>query len=138
MGTSGRDGRPGGHLQEGCRTMTLLVEQRLERLRGSLSAEEPGARGIERIARNPECTRLRALTIAGITPKTAAESVYGEKTQQGQSPFALAIGNSFERSLIKDGAAALLKLLRDAGRLTISECKVVVMPDLVPGVGAAV
>jgi hypothetical protein len=118
--------------------MTLPVEQRLERLRGSLPAEEPGARGIERIARNPECTRLRALTIAGITPKTAAESVYGEKTQQGQSPFALAIGNSFERALIKDGAAALLKLLRDAGRLTIAECKVVVMPDLVPGVGAAV
>jgi hypothetical protein len=118
--------------------MTLPVEKRLERLRGSLSAEEPGARGIERIARNPECTRLRAITIAGITPKTAAERIYGEKTQQGQSPFALAIGNSFERGLIKDGAAALLKLLRDGGRLTIAECKVVIMPDLVPGVGAAV
>jgi hypothetical protein len=118
--------------------MTLRVNQRLERLRGSLSAEEPGARGIERIARNPECTRLRALTIAGITPKTAVERIYGEQTQQGQSPFALAIGNAFEHGLIKYGAAALLKLLREAGRLTTRECKVVVIPDLVPGVGAGV
>ncbi len=118
--------------------MSLPVDQRLAHLRGSLPAEEPGARGIERIARNPECTRLRALTIAGITPKTAAESVYGEQTQRGQSPFALAIGNAFEQGLIKDGAAALLKLLRDAEHLTTAECKVVVIPDLVPGVGPRV
>jgi hypothetical protein len=118
--------------------MNLPVDQRLELLRGRLSAEEPGARGIERIARNPECTRLRALTIAGITPKTAAESIYGEQTQQGQSPFALSIGNAFEQGLIKNGAASLLKLLRDAGRLTTAECKVVVIPDLVPGVGVSV
>lgn len=118
--------------------MTLRVDQRLARLRGNLPQEEPGARGIERIARNPECTRLRALTIAGISPKTAAESVYGEPTQKGQSPFALAIGNAFEQGLIKEGAAALLKLLRDAGRLTTAECKVVIIPDLVPGVGATV
>ena len=117
--------------------MTLPVDQRLERLRGVIPAEEPGSRGIERVARNPECTRLRALTIAGITPKTAAEQIYGEPVREGQSPFALSIGNSFESSLIANGAAALLKLLREAGRLTTTECKVVVMPDLVTGVGRA-
>ena len=43
------------------------VQQRLERLRGGLPSEEPGARGIERVARDPQCFKLKALTIVGIT-----------------------------------------------------------------------
>jgi hypothetical protein len=70
---------------------------RLERLRGSLEPEEPGARGLERVARNPECGLLTALTIAGTTPATAAESAFGELAEEGQSPFALAMGNRFEK-----------------------------------------
>jgi hypothetical protein len=113
--------------------VTNAIENRLNRLRGSLPAEEPGARGIERVARNPDCTRLRALTIAGITPATAAVQIYGEPAREGQSPFALAIGNRFENVLMANGGAALLTRYRDNGRLTVRECKVVVVPDLAPG-----
>jgi hypothetical protein len=118
--------------------MSSRVDQRVDRLRGALPAEEPGSRGIERVARNPECTRLRALTIVGITPTTAAERIYGEAVREGQSTFALAIGNAFERALIENGAAELLNLLRVAERLKTAECKVVIMPDLVPGAGRGV
>jgi hypothetical protein len=51
--------------------VTTSIQLRTERLRGGLPAEEPGARGIERVARNPECFKLKALTIVGITPATA-------------------------------------------------------------------
>lgn len=109
------------------------MEERLERLRGKLKPEEPGARGLEKVARNPECTRLKALTIAGISPLTAATKIYGEPAREGQSPFALAIGLSFEKRLYANGAAALLELYRAAGRLSPDECKVVIIPDHAPG-----
>jgi hypothetical protein len=108
------------------------VNGRLARLRGSLQADEPGARGFERMARNPDCTRLRALTIAGIDSATAAVKVYGEPAREGQSPFALAIGNRFDRAMADNGAAELLELYRSAGRLTTAECKVAIIPDLAP------
>jgi hypothetical protein len=108
------------------------VNARLARLRGSLQAEEPGARGFERVARNPDCTRLRALTIAGIDPATAAVQVYREPAREGQSPFALAIGNRFDRTLSEHGAAELLELYRKEGRLTTAECKVAIIPELAP------
>jgi hypothetical protein len=91
--------------------------QRLARLRGALPAETPGARGLERLARNPACLRLRALTLAGITPATAAAEVYGEPAPEGQSPFAIGAGNRFERALFEDGCARLLELYREKGRL---------------------
>jgi hypothetical protein len=108
------------------------VNARLQRLRGSLQADEPGARGFERVARNPDCTRLRALTIVGIDSATAAVAVYGEPVREGQSPFALAIGNRFDRAMSENGAAELLHLYRSAGRLATSECKVAVIPDMAP------
>ena len=46
--------------------MTAPLEERLKRLRGSLPASEPGARGLERVARNPGCARLRTLTMEEI------------------------------------------------------------------------
>lgn len=105
------------------------MQARLARLRGALHAEEPGARGIERVARNPACTRLRALTMVSITPATAVKNVYGETVFEGQSPFALAAGNRFEEDLFASGAAKLLELYVSAGRLEAQECKVVVVPD---------
>lgn len=116
--------------------MSASAAERLAPLRGSLTAEEPGARGLERVARNPECTRLRALTIAGITPETAATKVYGEPAREGQSPFALTIGNRFEQALTENGASSMLDLLRTGGLLSIDECKVVVVPDLAPATTA--
>jgi len=112
--------------------MNNAVNARLARLRGSLQADEPGARGFERVARNPDCTRLRALTIAGIDPATAAVAVYREPAREGQSPFALAIGNRFDRAMAENGAAQLLELYRSAGRLTTAECKVAIIPDMAP------
>jgi hypothetical protein len=94
---------------------------RLARLRGNLSAEAPGARGLERLARNPACLRLRALTLAGITPTAAAAEVYGEPVPEGQSPFAIGAGNRFERALFEDGCARLLELYRNRGRLGTDE-----------------
>ncbi len=69
--------------------MNESTRARLEHLRGYLKAEEPGSRGLERVARNPGCSLLRALTIAGITPATAVEKVFGEIPEEGQSPIAL-------------------------------------------------
>lgn len=114
-----------------------MITARLARLRGSLAPEEPGARGLERVARNPGCQRLRALTMIGVTPATAMTTVYGQPDREGQSPFALAAGNRFERALFENGAARLLELYRTAGRLTTAECKIVVVPDLAPGVTPA-
>jgi hypothetical protein len=105
----------------------------MKRLRGSLRAEEPGARGLERVARNPGCGRLRALTIVGITPATAVEKVFGEHSEEGQSPFALTAGNRFEQYRYENGAERLLDLYRRAGKLGPSDTKVVIIPDHAPG-----
>jgi hypothetical protein len=76
--------------------------------------------------------RLRALTIVGITPATAAAKIYQEPAREGQSPFALGQGNQFEKNLFDNSAARLIQLFRDAGRLSVNECKVAVVPDLAP------
>lgn len=113
--------------------MSGAMEARVARLRGARDAEEPGARGIERVARNPECLRLRAVTIAGITPATAAHQILGMPDREGQSPFALTLGQRFERRLVENGAANLLTLYRDRGRLTVADAKIVNVEDLAPG-----
>ena len=112
--------------------MNSAITASLVVLRGSLSSEEPGARGFERLARNPDCTRLRALVMAGISPSTAAVQVYGEPDREGQSPFAIAIGNRFDRIVAENGASILLDLYRSKGRLATHECKVVIVPDVIP------
>lgn len=113
-----------------------MTDARISRLRGTLKPEEPGARGIERIARNPDCLRLRALTIAGIKPATAVR-ILGGVDREGQSPFALTLGQRFERQLLRNGAANLLALYRDCGHLSITEVKVADIGELAPGTGAA-
>lgn len=111
---------------------TLLARIR-DRLRGTLPAESPGARGTEHLARNPECLRLRALTIVGIKPATAAKEIYRVDANEGMSTFALQRGVLFERRLLENGAARLLQLYRSAGRLSVAESKVVNVEDLAPG-----
>src|SRR5687768_7938955 len=113
--------------------MSDSLDDRLQRLRGTLPAESLGARGLERVARNPACQRLRALTLAGVTPATAATAVYGEAPREGQSPFALSAGNRFERAIFDDGAARLLKLYRAKGRLGADEGVVVDLSEVVRG-----
>src|SRR3989442_2722608 len=106
--------------------MNSSVDGRLARLRGSLPADEPGARGFERVARNPDCTRLRALTIVGIDSATASVQVYGEPAREGQSPFAIAIANPFDRAMPENRAAQLLELYRTPGRLRTEGFKPVI------------
>jgi hypothetical protein len=110
------------------------ADSRIARLRGARAPEEPGARGIERVARNPECLRLRALTIVGITPGKAIE-ILGGVNREGQSPFALVLGQRFERLVLENGAASLLTLYRKEGLLSVTEAKVVDLPQTAPGTG---
>lgn len=107
----------------------------LARLRGAHEPEEPGARGIERVARNPDCLRLRALTVAGFTPASAAE-ILGVPPHEGQSPFALAVGQRFEKRMLENGAANLFALYRDRGLLAVNEAKIIAIDDFAPGTGA--
>jgi hypothetical protein len=104
----------------------------LARLRGAHEAEEPGARGIERVARNPDCLRLRALTIAGFTPASAA-AILGVPPNEGQSPFALAMGQRFEKRMFENGAANLFALYREEGLLAVNEAKFIAIDDFAPG-----
>ncbi|MCC6630132.1 MAG: hypothetical protein IT340_22355 [Chloroflexi bacterium] len=117
--------------------MTAAPATRQARLRGALAADQLGARGLERTARNPACGLLKALTIAGLAPATVVAAVYGDPPREGQSPFALAAGNRFEAQLFDSGAARLLELYRGRGRLGVDECRVVSVPDAAPGTTAA-
>ncbi|HEU5378028.1 MAG TPA: hypothetical protein VFV38_21615 [Ktedonobacteraceae bacterium] len=114
----------------------LSVLQQIERMRGQLPAEEPGARGIEHWARNPACQRLGALVLAGIAPTTVMQSVYQESLHKEQSPFALLRGITFERSLFENNAARLIDLYQKAGLLPASP-RVVNLDLLVPQTNAA-
>lgn len=111
-------------------------QERVARLRGSIEAQEPGARGIERVARNPDCLRLRALTIAGMTPAQALK-VMGRADREGQSPFALLQGLQFERYLLKNGAANLFALYRKLERLSEAEAKIAAIDEVAPGASPA-
>jgi hypothetical protein len=80
--------------------------------------------------------RLRAVTIARITPATAVK-ILGFTKREGQSPFALAFGQQFERRMLQNGAAQILALYRKAGLLDVRESKVVDLVELAPGSGLA-
>jgi hypothetical protein len=110
---------------------------RLTRLRGTLPAEGLGARGLERVARNPSCQRLLALTIVGVSPTTAAAKIYGESTRDGQSPFALNAGNGFEGALFENNAARLVELYQAKQLLGPAEQRVAVVPDRIKGFNRA-
>jgi hypothetical protein len=70
----------------------------------------------------------------GIKTATAASSVYFASAKEGMSLFALQRGTRFERHLLENGAARLLDLYRNSGRLTVTESKVVNVEDLAPGI----
>jgi hypothetical protein len=63
-------------------TGSTTAAERQARLRGALDAEQLGARGLERMARNPSCRLLKALTVAGLSPATVVEQVYGEPARE--------------------------------------------------------
>lgn len=112
----------------------MTEAERQARLRGTLGAEQLGARGLERMARNPSCRLLKALTVAGLSPATVVQQVYGEPPREQQSPFAIGAGNQFESGVFENGAARLLNAYRSAGRLSLTECRVVNVPEFAPGI----
>lgn len=105
---------------------------RLARLRGGLDAVEVGARGIESVARNTACTRLRAIVIAGLTPSVVIEKVFNA-VGDAMSPFAMTLTQAFERRLLDNGGSSLLTAYREKGLLDPTEVKIASVADVAPG-----
>ena len=105
---------------------------RLARLRGGLAAVEVGARGIESVARNTACTRLRAIVIAGLTPSAVVQAVFNEGGDT-MSPFAMTLTQAFERRLLENGGSSLLTAYREKGLLTPTEVKITSVENVAPG-----
>ncbi len=105
---------------------------RLARLRGGLQAVEVGARGLESVARNTPCTRLRAIIIAGLTPSEVIVRVFGDDGD-AMSPFAMTLSQAFERRLLGNGGSSLLTAYREKGLLTQTEVKITSVEDMAPG-----
>src|SRR5262249_8600513 len=104
-----------------------------DRLRGGLPDEPLGARDLEHAARNPGCLRVQALTVVGLSPRTAVATIYREQPREGQSPFAIATGNTFEAQLAGAAPARLLTAYRDAGRFALADSKLLLLPQRAPG-----
>lgn len=108
------------------------ANDRLARLRGGIPAVEVGARGIESVARNIGCVRLRAIVITGLTPTEVVKAVF-----QGEpdimSPFAMALSQRYERRLLDNGGASLLTAYREGGYLGTTEVKISSVADMAPG-----
>jgi len=73
----------------------------------------------EQWARNPTCTANTLSAVHGISMAEVAKAE-GGKVTMGQSPFALARGQTFERGLFRADAAALKKALMEAEVLSPS------------------
>jgi len=96
------------------------TEARLARIRGGAVPRSHNARTIAALASNPGCTRRAVLDAAGADKQRLA-AYAGFPAPFGQSRFALTRGNAFEAQVKADGAAELLRLLREHLRLPIPE-----------------
>lgn len=101
--------------------------------RGGLGEFEPGARGLEHMARNPQCKRLAVLTLAATSPAEVSGKVYGRPVSEGLSPFAIRRGERFEAALIEDGGKRLFGMYQEHGRLSRAECLLQDMSKTHPG-----
>ena len=104
---------------------------RLNQLRGGLSPVEVGARGIESVARNAACTRLRAIVIAGLTPNEVVKKVLGQPPDV-MSPFAMTLTQNFERRLLDHAGGSLLTVYREKGHLDLLDAKIANVKDHAP------
>lgn len=93
---------------------------------------EVGARGIESVARNAGCTRLRAIVITGLTPTEIIKHVFNAEPDI-MSPFAMTLSQAYERRLMENGGASLLTAYREKGHLAPSEVKISSVADHAPG-----
>jgi len=107
---------------------------RLGSLRGGLPAVEVGARGIESLARNLGCIRLRAIIISGLTPNEVIKTIFAGEPDI-MSPFAMTVTQAYERRLLGNGGSSLLTAYREKGLLTQDEVKITSVGDMAPGDG---
>lgn len=96
------------------------TEVRLARIRGRVMPRNHNARTIAALASNPGCARRAVMDAAGVDKQRLA-AYAGFPAPFGQSRFALARGNAFEAQVKADGAAELLRLLREQLNLAIPE-----------------
>lgn len=73
------------------------------------------------MARNPQCRRLTALTVAGVSPAEVSSQVYSHPVDEGLSPFAIRRGERFEEALFADQGKRLFTVYQQAGRLRPEE-----------------
>lgn len=98
-----------------------------------LERESLGARGLEHFARNTTCLRLGVLTMLGISPVQAVQELYNEPASQGQSPFAMHVGNRFEELVFEEDARRLVELYVRKDRLSSSQVHVLDVAAAHPG-----
>lgn len=96
------------------------IDRRLERLRGAAEPVPHNARTLAALTSNPGCTRRRVLDAAGVDKRALAEHL-GTPTLFGNSPFALIRGKAFEALVKANGAAELIRLLRERLGLPLPE-----------------
>ena len=96
------------------------TEARLARIRGRAVPRSHNARTIAALASNPGCARRAVLDAAGADKQRLA-AYAGFPAPFGQSRFAFARGNAFEAQVKANGAAELLRLLREHLHLPIPE-----------------
>ncbi len=87
-------------------------EPQLAALRGELEPSANSARDLALTAQTP-CLRRRALAIVGANPDSAAAVIGAESVHYGQSPFAIQIGERFERALTRDEFERLIEGLQE-------------------------
>jgi hypothetical protein len=96
------------------------TEARLARIRGRALPRSHNARTIAALASNPGCARRAIMDAAGADKQRLAAHA-GFPAPFGRSRFALTRGNAFEAQVKANGAAGLLRLLREHLRLPIPE-----------------
>jgi hypothetical protein len=93
---------------------------RLGRIRGPVAPRPLGARTIAALTSNPGCGRRAVVDAAGVDKDLLAARV-GYPAPFGQSEFAIARGNAFEKQVKADRCAGLAALLRDQLGLDLAD-----------------
>jgi hypothetical protein len=98
------------------------TDARLDRLRGIMQPVSHTARTVAALTANPGCARRSLMDAAGVDKGDVATHVgFPQRSGASQSPFALARGAIFEAQVKANGAADLVRLLRDRLGLDLPE-----------------